>query len=65
MAKARQIILEGVRDHIVSSLHGKETPYAMWKTFTDLYQNNSDKRKLTLKDKLRKNRLAKVDTIPK
>jgi len=26
VAKARWIILEGVRDHIVSSLHGKETP---------------------------------------
>ena len=27
VAKARRILLEGVRDHIVSSLHGKETPY--------------------------------------
>ena len=31
VAKARRIILEGVRDHIVSNLHGKESPYAMWK----------------------------------
>ena len=29
VAKASQIILEGVRDHIVLSLHGKETPYDM------------------------------------
>ena len=29
VAKARRILLEGVRDHIVSSLHGKATPYAM------------------------------------
>ena len=29
VAKARRILLEGVQDHIVSSLHGKETPYAM------------------------------------
>ena len=29
--KARRILLEGVRDHIVSSIHGKETPYVMWK----------------------------------
>ena len=52
VAKARQIILEGVRDHIVSSLHGKDTPFSMWKTLKDLYQNNSDQRKLALKDKL-------------
>ena len=36
-AKVRQIILEGVQDHIVSSLHGKDTPFSMWKTLKDLY----------------------------
>lgn len=29
VAKVRQIILEGVRDHIVLNLHGKETLYVM------------------------------------
>ena len=55
----------GSRDHIVSSLHGKVTPYAMWKTLTDLFQNNSDHRNLVLKDKLRKIKMEKGDTIPK
>ena len=31
VAKVWRIILEGVQDHIVSSLHGKETSYDMWK----------------------------------
>jgi len=52
VAIARRILLEGVRDHIVSSVHGKETPFSMWKTLKDLYQNNNDQRKLELKDKL-------------
>lgn len=52
VARARRILLEGVQDHIVSSLHGKETLHAMWKTLKDLYQNSSDQRKLALKDKL-------------
>jgi len=39
VARARRIILEGVQDHIVSSLHGKETLFSMWKTLKDLYQN--------------------------
>eukprot|EP00253_Pinus_taeda_P034156 PITA_34156 len=43
VAKARQIILEGVRDHIVLSLHGKETLSSMRKTLTDLYQNRAIK----------------------
>ena len=65
VAKARRILLEGVRDHIVSSLHGKDTPHAMWKVLMDLFQNNNDHRKLALKDKLRKIKMEKGDTIPK
>jgi hypothetical protein len=65
VAKARRILLEGVRDHIVSNLHWKTTPYAMWKVLKDLFQNSSDHRKLALKDKLRKIKMEKGDTIPK
>jgi len=42
VARVRWVILEGVRDHIVSSLHGKDTPYSMWKTLKDLYHNSSN-----------------------
>jgi hypothetical protein len=63
--KARRILLEGVRDHIVSSLHGKATPHAMWKFLTEMFQNNNDHRKLVLKDKLRKIKMEKGDSIPK
>ena len=41
VAKARSILIKGVRDHIVSSLHGKVTPYAMWKALIDLFQSNT------------------------
>jgi hypothetical protein len=37
VAKARRILLEGVRDHIVSSIHGKTTPHAMWKVLKDMF----------------------------
>jgi hypothetical protein len=65
VAKAKRILLERVRDHIVSSLHGKTKPHAMWKVLMDLFQNSSDHRKLALKDKLRKIKMEKGDTIPK
>ena len=64
MAKERRIILEGVRDHFVSNLHMKDTPYAMWKALIDFFQNNSDHGKLALKDKLQKVKMEKGDTIP-
>eukprot|EP00253_Pinus_taeda_P034689 PITA_34689 len=63
VARARRILLEGVRDHIVSSLHGKETPFSMWKTLKYLYKKSNDQRNLTLKDKLRKIKCEKGDTI--
>ena len=63
VARARRILLEGVRYHIVSSLHGKETSFSMWKTLKDLYHNSSDQRKLALKDKLQKIKCEKGDTI--
>jgi hypothetical protein len=63
--KARRILLEGVRDHIVSNLHGKATPYEMWKDLIDLFQNSSNHRKLALKYKLRKIQMEKGNSIPK
>ena len=65
MAKCRRILLEGVKDHIVSSLHGKASPYLMWKALTDLFQSKSDQRKLALKDKLRNIKMEKGDNIAK
>ena len=64
MARVRRIILEGVPDHIVSSLHGKETPHAMWKALKDLFHNSNDQRKLALKDKLQKIKMEVGDSIP-
>ena len=65
VAKTRRIPLEGVKYHIVSILHGKATPFSMWKALTDIFQRNIDHRKLALKDKLRKIKMEKGDSIPK
>ena len=37
----------------------------MWKALTDLFQSNSDHRKLVLKDKLKKINMEKGNNIPK
>ena len=37
LEKCRRILLEGVKDHIVSRLHGKATPFLMWKALTYLF----------------------------
>ena len=65
VAKTRRILLEGVKDHIISSIHGKSTPFLMCKALEELFQSYSDQRKLALKDKLRKIKMEKGDSIPK
>jgi len=65
IAKCRRILLKGVKDHIVSSLHGKASPYLMWKALTDLFQSKSDQRKLALKDKLRNIKCENGDSMPR
>jgi len=65
VAKARRIILDGVRDQIVSNLHVRDTPFAMWNELADLFQNSSDHRKLALMEKLRKINMEKGNSIPK
>ena len=57
--------MERVRDHIFSSIHGKVTPYEMCKALIDLFQSSNGHRKLALKDKLRKIKMEKGDTILK
>jgi len=63
VARARRILLEGVRDHIIWSLHGKEILFSTWKKLKDLYQNSNDHRKLAPKHKLREIKCEKVDMI--
>ena len=46
--KCQRIMLEGVKDQIVSNLHGKTSPFLIWKALTDLFQSKSDQRKLAL-----------------
>ena len=63
VGRERRIILEGFQAHIVSTLHGKDTPYSLWKKLKDLSQNNSDQRKLELKGNLRRIKMENCDTI--
>ena len=63
-AKERRIILDRVRDHIISNLHGNETPFSMWKELTDIFENGKVSMKLALRDKLRNIYMLKGETIP-
>lgn len=50
VAKARRFLLEGVRDHVVLNIFGKDIPISMWNTLTKLFKNNRPY-KIRLKEK--------------
>ena len=52
-AKARRIILDGVKDHIVPHISELEMMKKMWKVILNLYQNATTNRKMILKEKLK------------
>ena len=53
MAKAKSIILDGVKDHVVQHIAEKEMTKEMWDTLKTLYQHTSVQRKMLLENQLR------------
>ena len=52
MAKAKRLILDGVKDHIVSHIAGKNTTREIWEALFVLYEGTSEQWKIYLEKKL-------------
>ena len=63
MAKAKRLILDGVRDHVVCHIAGKGTTKEMWDALATLYQGSSEQRKMYLKKKLRSAQMQKGEHV--
>ena len=53
MAKAKYIILDGFKNHVVQRIVEKEMAKEMWDTLKTLYQHTSVQRKMLLENQLR------------
>ena len=53
MAKAKRMILDGVKDHVVCHVASRGTTKEMWDALATLYQGSSEQRKMYLEQKLR------------
>lgn len=51
-AKARRIILDGVKDQIVSHIIEIDTTKKMWDVITNMYQNSTMNMKFILRERL-------------
>lgn len=61
--KARGIILDAVKDHIIPHISGKHTAHQMWSALMNLYQSNNENRKMVLRKKLRNIRMNKSESV--
>lgn len=50
--KAKRLILNGVQDHVVAHLQGKDTAREMWEALSSLYEGSSEQQKMYLEQKL-------------
>ena len=52
-AKAKRLILDGVKDHIIRHLRGKDHAFEVWESLTNLYQTSNENQKMVLRDKIK------------
>ena len=62
-AKARRIILDGVKDHIVPHIVELDTAKKMWDDILSLYQNATTNRKMILREKLKNTRMNQGEDV--
>eukprot|EP00253_Pinus_taeda_P028620 PITA_28620 len=63
MARAKSIILDGVKDHVVPHIAEKDTANVMWEALTKLYQHTSVQRKILLENQLQSYQMQKGEQI--
>jgi hypothetical protein len=62
-AKEKWMILYLVRDHLVPHLSEKNSTSAMCWTLTNMFQSNSENRKMVLRGRLRNTKMSKINLV--
>ena len=61
--KARRIILDAVKDHVIPHISSKTHSYQMWDALTSLFQSSNENRKMVLREKLKSIKMAKAEGV--
>jgi hypothetical protein len=61
--KARIIIIDAVKDHIIPHMIGKNTAKDMWEALTKLYQSDNRRKMMLIREKLKSTKMAKGDYV--
>jgi hypothetical protein len=61
--KAKRIILDAIKDHVIPHVAGKTNAYEMWASFTKLYQSSNENWKMVLREKLRNIKMTETEKV--
>ena len=61
--KARRIILDAVKDHVIPHILSKDRAHKMWDALTELFQSSNENRKMVLGEKLKSIRMVKGEVM--
>jgi hypothetical protein len=61
--RAKRIIADSIKDHLIPQVASKKTPKEMFDTLTRLYEGNNINRKMNLRTQLKNTRMQKGETI--
>jgi hypothetical protein len=61
--KAKRIIIDAIKDHVIPHVTGKTNAYEMWESLTKLYQSSNENRKMLLREKLKSIKMTKIESV--
>ena len=61
--KARRIILDAVKDHVIPHILSKAHGFQMWDALTGLFQSSNKNRKMVLREKLKSVQMVKGEVV--
>jgi hypothetical protein len=61
--KAKRIILDVIKDHLIPHVTGKANAYEMWESLTKLYQSTNENQKMILRKKLKSIKMTKAKNV--
>jgi hypothetical protein len=55
--------MDGVKDHLISHLDENKTTQEMWDALKNLFEENNENQKMSLKDKLHDTKMGKGESV--
>jgi hypothetical protein len=61
--KAKRIILDAIKGHLIPHVIGNTNAYEMWESLMKLYQSTNENQKMVLREKLKIIRMTKAENV--